>query len=337
MKAIVCSEPYNFLFIEKPEPQPTNNEAIIRIRRIGICGTDLHAYQGNQPYFEYPRILGHELSGEIEYVPQNDKDLKKDDNVTIFPYVACGKCAACRNNKPNCCVNLSIYGIHMDGGMQELIKVPYNLLIKTETLSLDQLALVECLSIGAHANRRAKIKKGEFVLVVGAGPIGMGIMSFAKINGAKVIAMDISENRLSFSRKNMGADFVINANDNPLEELNKITGSDLPDIVFDATGNPKSMETSFKYIAHGGKLIFVSLVDSNINFYDPDFHKRETTLLSSRNSTKEDFLTVIDALDKGYIDIDPCITHSVSFDNLPEIFPQWIKPETGVIKAIVTL
>jgi len=336
MKAIVCNEPYKFSLIEKKEPKPEVIKPVVRIRRIGICGTDLHAYQGNQPYFEYPRILGHELSGEIEYVPENDNGLKKGDKVTIFPYVSCGKCIACRNNKPNCCINLKIYGIHMDGGMQEFLNIPYELLIKSDSLSLDQLSLVECLSIGAHANRRVGVTAGEFVLVIGAGPIGIGIMNFAKIRGAKVIAMDISEERLNFAQKNIGIDFIVNAKDNPIKELEKITNGDMPIKVFDATGNPKSMEASFNFIAHGGKLILVSLVSSKISFYDPDFHKRETTLLSSRNATREDFETVIDALEKGYINIDPCITHRASFDNLIESFPLWIKPETGVIKAVVT-
>src|SRR3954465_2870486 len=192
MKSIVCEQPNQFKMVEVEQPELKTGEALVRIRRIGICGTDYHAYRGNQPFFSYPRTLGHELSGEIESIGENPADLKPGDQVSVIPYMNCGECIACRNGKTNCCTDMKVLGVHIEGGMSEWITVPYNHLVTTEGLTLDQSAMIEPLSIGAHAIRRSELKQGEFVLVIGAGPIGLGVMAFAKHEGAKVIAMDVN-------------------------------------------------------------------------------------------------------------------------------------------------
>ena len=191
----------------------------MRIRRIGICGTDLHAYQGNQPFITYPRIFGHELAGEIDSIEDNPYDLKPGDPVVMVPYLECGKCIACRMGKTNCCTQLKVLGVHSDGGMRQWMLVPSDHLIKAESLDLDQVALVECMAIGAHAVRRAEIQPNEYVLIIGAGPIGLGTMQFAKADGAKVIVMVINDQRLLFSKIAPGADFTVNAGTDPEEAL----------------------------------------------------------------------------------------------------------------------
>src|SRR5471030_1811554 len=172
METLVCTAPGNLEYRTGEKPVLTAGHAIIKIKRIGICGTDLHAFEGTQPYFEYPRILGHELSGELvecDEAPGFDPG----DPVTFIPYFNCGACIACRNGKPNCCVNLKVCGVHIDGGMAEYLSVPSCSLIHAQGLSYDALALVEPLAIGAHGIARACLKPGEFVLVIGAGPIGL--------------------------------------------------------------------------------------------------------------------------------------------------------------------
>ncbi|GAA4855681.1 zinc-binding alcohol dehydrogenase family protein [Paenibacillus vulneris] len=337
MKAIVCEEPNHFAMKEIELPSAAKGEALLRIRRVGICGTDLHAYRGNQPYFVYPRILGHELAAEIVDIGNNPQGLKQGDRVTIIPYMECGTCIACRNGKTNCCTSMSVLGVHQDGGMREYMTVSSDHLLAVDGLSLDQTAIVECFSIGAHAVRRAAVEKGEFALVIGAGPIGLGVMKFAKLAGAKVIALDMNEERLSFCKDWVAADYTVNVKNDPVKAIESITGGDLPTVVFDATGNARSMEGAMQYVSHGGRLVYVGLVKSDISFSDPEFHKKEMTLLSSRNANRVDFEHVIESMRSGQIDTDAFITHRASFDGMIDAYESWLKPETGVIKAIVEL
>jgi 2-desacetyl-2-hydroxyethyl bacteriochlorophyllide A dehydrogenase len=335
MKAIVCEKPNHFKIIETEKPVLKGGEALISIKRIGICGTDIHAYKGNQPFFTYPRILGHELSGIIEDVEENDSGLRKGDQVAFIPYLHCGKCIACRTGKTNCCTEMNVIGVHRDGGMCETLAVPVTHLIKTNGISLDEAAMLEPMAIGAHAVRRSSLKKGDQVVVVGAGPIGLGVMAFAKYHGAHVIAMDINDERLAFCRSFANVDETVNAKNDPIQQLLEITNGDLPSIVFDATGNRQSMNQAFQYVAHGGTLVYVGLVKGDITFHDPDFHKKELTLMGSRNATKEDFSNVMEAVKSSRIVLESLITHRCSFNEMAEEFDSWLLPESYVIKAMV--
>jgi 2-desacetyl-2-hydroxyethyl bacteriochlorophyllide A dehydrogenase len=337
MKGIVCEEVGRFAPIDLPEPDYVPGEAIVRIRRIGICGTDLHAFQGNQPFFTYPRMLGHELAGIIERIGDNEAGLRVGDQVSVIPYLHCGVCIACRNGKSNCCTELKVLGVHSDGGMRERMSIPVTCLIKTEGLTLDETAVLEPLGIGAHALRRSGLRRGETALVVGGGPIGLGVIAFAQAAGANVIVMDINEERLAFARSWAGVRHTINALEQPEEQLRALTNGDLPTVVFDATGNAKSMTASFGYVAHGGTLVFVGLVKSDVAFHDPEFHKREITLLASRNATRADFDHVLETVRSGTIDVKRYITHRAPFDGMIAQFGDWLKPESKVIKAMVEL
>lgn len=337
MLGIVCEEIERFKLVELPEPSFVAGEAIVRIKRVGICGTDLHAFKGNQPFFSYPRVLGHELAGVIEQIGDNSEGLAVGDQVSIIPYMHCGQCIACRNGKTNCCTSMKVLGVHIDGGMRELISVPVTHLVGTNGLSLDQSAVLEPLSIGAHAVRRVGLVKGETVLVIGGGPIGLGVMAFAKYEGARVIAMDINDERLAFCQSWANVDDTLNALHQPEEKLSELTNGDFPTVVFDATGNAKSMTDAFGLAAHGAKIVYVGLVKADITFNDPEFHKRELTLMGSRNATKEDFSHVYEAVKSGSIDVSRYITHRSPFDGMIGQFESWLKPETKVIKAMVEL
>lgn len=353
MKAIVCIEPQQMALKEIDRPVLHEGEALVRIRRIGVCGTDLHAYHGRQPFFTYPRILGHELAGEIVALPKEhgstshgstghlptESAWQIGDQVAIVPYLACGQCIACRHGKTNCCVNMQVMGVHQDGGMCEYMAVPLTHLIKTNGLSLDAIALIECFGIGAHAVRRAAMQPHETALVVGAGPIGLATMAMLKLAGVRVMAMDIQAERLAFSQSWAGVDATIMATDEQqaLEQLAQLTNGDLADAVFDATGNVKAMERAFHYAAFGGRVIYVSLVQDDITFFDPDFHKKELTLLGSRNATREDLDHVVQAMESGRLDPLPMITHRAHLEAAGERFASWSQPETGVIKALVEI
>lgn len=336
MKAIICEQPEHFCYAERPLPVAAPGEALLRIRRIGICGTDLHAFRGRQPFFSYPRILGHELAGEITSLGEGVSELQVGDTVTIMPYLECGACSACRSGKSNCCSSLQVIGVHRDGGMQECIALPVDHLLKAPGVSLDELALVECMAIGAHAVRRAGVRSGEEVLVVGAGPIGFGIMQFARIAGARVIALDLDERRLEFARRWAGAEATITGgSEQTRSQIAAATGGKGATVIFDATGSPQAMMQGFDYVVHGGRYVLVSIVDAQISFYDPEFHKRETTLLSSRNATREDFLWVLQCLAEKRLELASLISHRCHFDHLIEEFTAWTLPASGLIKGMV--
>lgn len=336
MLQIVCQEPGRLVEREVDVPKRAPGEALLRVRRVGVCGTDIHAYGGRQPFFTYPRVLGHELAAEV-VAADASSNLEVGEKVTILPYFNCGDCIACRNGKPNCCTTLKTYGVHIDGGTQEYVSVPIEYVVKGGSLSLDQLAIVECLSIGGHAVRRAQLNPREHVLVIGGGPIGLGVMKFAKLAGAKVTALDINPQRLSFCQKWADVDHTVLAGDNSADEILNITGGDQPTAVLDATGNAKSMMSALGYMANGGRLVYVGLVQADITFHDPEFHRRETTMMSSRNATREDFQTVMRALANGAADASTFITHRAAIKEVTHEFDDWTKPETGVIKAMITL
>jgi len=337
MQTLICDEPGKFSYMEREKPVLKPDHAIIKVKRIGICGTDLHAFEGTQPYFNYPRVLGHELSGElVEF--DNAPGFYINEKVTFIPYFNCGHCIACRMGNTNCCVNMQVCGVHVDGGMTEYLMVPSHTLLHGEGLGFEELALVEPLAIGAHGVRRAGIKPGEYALVIGAGPIGLGTMEFARIAGAKVIALDVNEERLNFCRDIIKVDYAVNAlSDDVLEHLKEITNGDMPTIVIDATGNLKAINNAFQYIAHGGRYVLIGLQKGEICFSHPEFHKREATLMSSRNATVVDFEQVIKAIKKGVISPLNYITHRVAFNQVEHDFESWLKPETKVIKAMVSM
>jgi 2-desacetyl-2-hydroxyethyl bacteriochlorophyllide A dehydrogenase len=337
MKSLVCVSPGQFEYREIEEPKPAKGQALIRIRRIGICGTDLHAYEGTQPFFSYPRILGHELAGEL-IDTGGAAGFQIGETVSFIPYFNCGTCIACRNGKPNCCTDIKVCGVHVDGGMVEYLSVPTYSLLHGEGLSFEALALVEPLAIGAHGLRRAAVQKDEFVLVVGAGPIGLGIIALATIAGARVIALDVNDKRLAFCKDKLNVQHVINAATQDVTAvLKEITNNDMPTVVIDATGSLKAINNAFQYMAHGARYVLVGLQKGEISFSHPEFHKREATLMSSRNATREDFEHVVRCIKNGQIDPLTFITHKVTFSQTKDQFAGWLDPANGVIKAMVEL
>jgi 2-desacetyl-2-hydroxyethyl bacteriochlorophyllide A dehydrogenase len=336
MRALLCLKPGELDIVERPRPSPKAGEVLVRIRRAGICGTDLHIYEGSHPFLDYPRVIGHELSGEIAEVGPGCA-VAVGQQVYVIPYLSCGTCVACRRGKTNCCQRIGVLGVHVDGGLAEYICVPEHNVVAADGVTLDQAAMIEFLAIGAHALRRANPVEGDRILVVGAGPIGIGCMIFAKLRGGLVTALDRRDDRLAFCRDRLGVNHTVVAGSNAHDALFELTDGDFFDIVIDATGNAGAMMAGFDYVAHGGAYVFVSIVRDTISFADPEFHKRETSLLGSRNATPEDFFQVFQAMRDGFVPTDALVTHRAPLAEAPGRFPVWIKPETGVIKALIEL
>ena len=333
MLTVVCETPGTLLAQDRPMPERGANEVLLRVKRVGVCGTDLHIFTGKQPYLSYPRVMGHELSGIVEAAPA-DGALRPGDTVYVMPYLSCGTCIACRAGKTNCCTNIQVLGVHRDGAFTEYLTVPQAFVHKAEGVSLDQAAMVEFLAIGAHAVRRSGLRSGQRVLVVGAGPIGMAAMIFAKLRGTIVTALDGRQDRVDFCTGALGIHAGVPLGEGDEAQLATLTDGEFYDVVFDATGNPQAMERGFKFVAHGGSYVLISVVGANITFSDPEFHKREMTLLGSRNATTEDFSTVLDAMRAGLIP-SALNTHRLALADVPTQFQTLLDPSAGVIKAIV--
>ena len=320
MRQVVLNRPGEFSDESAPAPDPGVDEALVRVRSIGVCGTDLHAFAGRQPFFSYPRVLGHELGVEILSVPKNDRGIGAGDRCSVEPYINNPESHASRLGKTNCCEDLQVMGVHVDGGMSGLFTVPVRLLHKSEKLSFDQLALVETLGIGFHAVERSGLGEGARALVIGAGPIGLGVVEFANAEGANVTVLDIRPERRKFIEQR------------GVEVIGEV-GERRFDYVFDATGSKASMEASFDYCAHGATLVFVGLVQDRISFHDPSFHRKELTLKSSRNSAHA-FPKIIAMIENGRIDTGPWVNHRLKLSEVTSDF-EGLRKIPDLVKAVI--
>ena len=334
MNQIVLQNPGRFELTECAEPVRGPGEALVRVHRLGICGTDIHAYYGKQPFFTYPRVVGHELGLEVIDPGDAPNGLRRGDRCSLEPYFNCGRCIACRRGKPNCCSEMKVFGVHIDGGMRPILSVPARRLHRSDKLTYDQLALVETLAIGAHAVERAEVEQDEFVLVIGAGPIGLSVIQFVIARGAAVAVMDVAESRLEFCRRQMGVKHTLQPGPGTPDSLRATGGGDLPTVVIDATGNSKSMAGAFELPAHGGRIVFVGLFQGDLSFSDPSFHRRELTLLASRNALPGTFRDIIALIEAGRVDTSPWISNRLSLWDVPRRFPEFAG-NPAIIKTMI--
>jgi 2-desacetyl-2-hydroxyethyl bacteriochlorophyllide A dehydrogenase len=341
MKAILLEKPESFRAVEIADtPAPGTGEALVRIHRIGICGTDYAGYLGKMPFYSYPRIPGHELGVEVIAIGPEVTNVKVGDRCAVEPYINCQRCYSCRRGLTNCCEAHQTLGVMCDGGMRERMLLPARKLHVSSRLGMEQLALVETLAIGCHAVDRGDLHAGEHALVIGAGPIGLSAIEFVKVAGAKCIVMDLNEDRLAFCREQMGVDHTIVSRtvESALEELRAITNGQLADVVIDATGSNKSMSSALNYCAYGGRLVYVGITQQEVSFpHAPIMHRRQLSVLASRNALSPDFSRIIGLIEGGRIDTKPWITHRVPFGKMIGEFPSWLKPESRVIKAVVEM
>ena len=333
---IALEKPGHFIATDAVAPIPAPGEALVRVHRIGVCGTDLHACAGRQPFFNYPRLLGHELGVEVIDAGSEPHGLRPGDRCSVEPYLNCGRCIACRAGRSNCCAELKCLGVHVDGGMRLAIAVPARKLHRSSTLAYDQLALVETLAIGAHAVERAAITREDFVLVIGAGPIGLSVIQFAQMHGPTLAVMDVRESRLDFCRRNFGVVHTLTGGPDTAEQLRGIGGGEIPTIVIDATGNAASMAGTFDLPAQGGRIVFVGLIQGEVTFSDPNFHRRELTLMASRNAVPGNFRDIIALIEEGRIDTVPWITHRFDLAETPQRFAELAR-DARVIKTVISV
>jgi 2-desacetyl-2-hydroxyethyl bacteriochlorophyllide A dehydrogenase len=340
-QAIEFTNPKEINVIDIPDAgAPGPGEAVVRTHRMGICGTDLSCYLGKFPFFAYPRTPGHELGLEVVAVGEDVTNVKPGDKCSLEPYVNNPESRTSQKGSSNCCPGVAVIGVHGDGGLRKgTFTVPARKLHPGNDLTYDQLALVETLAIGYHAVQRGNPQAGETVLVIGAGPIGLACLEFLKLmDGVNVVVMDMVQSRLDFCKDKLGIDQGIqfNPDGSHLAKLEELTTGNLADVVIDATGSPKSMSTCFDYAAFTGRVVYVGITTENLDFpHAAVFHRREITLLASRNALPDDFTNIINIIRDGKINTDVWITHRLTIDEVPTGFDKFTDPSLGAIKAII--
>ena len=338
MKAIQLKQPKQFEIVDIDAPQsPGPGEVVVKTHRMGICGTDYSCYLGKFPFFDYPRIPGHELGVEVVEVGEGVTNVKAGFRCSVEPYINCGECFACRRGHGNCCANLKVVGVMMDGGLCERFTIQADKLHHSESLSFEQLSLVETLAIGFHATERGAPKTEDHALIIGAGPIGLATLEFTRLATKNVTVMDRVQSRLDFCKANYGIENLVlfDNEESAIQQMKQITGGDMYSVVTDATGNKHSMASAIGYVAPTGTLVYVGITTEEIVFPHPKMHRPEATIKASRNAMPGDFGKIISLIEEGTVDTSPWITHRTTFDNVADEFEQFTKPETGVIKAII--
>ncbi len=341
MQALQLEKPHHLRFIDVPQPEaPGPGEAVVAVRAVGICGTDYGGFLGKMPFFSYPRIPGHELGVEVVAVGPGVTNVAVGDRCCVEPYINCQQCHSCKRGLTNCCEHHQTLGVHCDGGLRPLFTVPARKLHRSPTLAHEQNALVETLAIGCHAIDRGAPTSAETVLVIGAGPIGLSAVEFAKLSGARVIVIDRVAARLAFVRERMGITDTLLATGgaSDLDAIRELTDGRFCEVVVDATGSNASMGEALAYCAFGGRLVFVGITQAEVSFpHAPVMHRRELSILASRNALSRDFTRIIGLIEAGRINTAPWITHRIPFADAIRIFPTLIEPTSGVIKGVIEI
>jgi 2-desacetyl-2-hydroxyethyl bacteriochlorophyllide A dehydrogenase len=334
MRTLSLTSPKHLEFTEQPEPaSPGPGEVLVKVQAVGVCGTDVSGYLGKMPFIQYPRILGHELGVEVLAVGRDVAKIRPGDKCSVEPYFNCGACPTCLRGHTNCCESLQVLGVHRDGGLRPHILLPAQKLHPATDLSFEQLALVETLAIGCHAVDRGRPERGDDVLIIGAGPIGLSVLEFARLTGARIFVVEPNERRREFVRQTYGIEQV-----HPLlqpAEFAELTQASLARVVFDATGNAASMSRSLEFAGFAGRVVYVGITTEPVVINDPLFHRRELTLMATRNAISSDFTRIIGLIREGRINTSAWISHRLKFGETPDLFPDLIRPESGMVKAVI--
>ncbi|MEZ3500820.1 zinc-binding alcohol dehydrogenase family protein [Pantoea sp. KPR_PJ] len=335
MNTLVIAEPKKMVWATRPQPLPAAGEALIKMIAAGICGTDIHAWSGNQPFFSYPRVLGHELCGEVVALGAGVEGLMPGQRVALIPYLSCLRCDACQSGKTNCCENISVTGVHQDGGFCDYLAVPASNLLPVDNVAPEAAALIEPFAISAHAVRRANVSADEHVLVVGAGPIGLGVAAIAAAAGAKVVVADTSEFRRAHAEKALGLATIDPTSDDFYQALRAQFNGRLALKVIDATGSPAAMNNAVNLMRHGGTLVYVGLHKGDLVIPDSEFHKKEATIMGSRNATREDFDRVRELMASGRLHAAMILNAHFAFSTLAETFEPQVINNRELIKGVI--
>jgi len=333
MQAAIFDHPFAIRLAEAPRPEPGPGEALVEVRAAGLCAGDLYIYTGKNPYVSYPRIGCHEISGVVEAYGPGASGPAVGTRVVVDPFIGCGHCYPCRINKRNCCANLTIVGVHREGGFADFVTSPVeNLNPVPVSLTDFEAAFAEPVAIGVQGCRRGMVTGDDTVLVLGAGPIGLAIVEVARAHGARVYATDLSEERLATAAQ-LGAT-PVNGGEGLLDRVLEFTNGEGMPVVMEATGAPSAMEQTIDLVAAGGRIVILGLVKKGqgIAFPGLDFTRKEVTILGSRASV-DCFPEALQLLASGKIHY-PKIASRFVLAEAPAVFARLAENPTALHKAV---
>jgi threonine dehydrogenase-like Zn-dependent dehydrogenase len=337
MRALILTEPGKTDIQEIAPPVPKPGEVLLRVGRVGFCGGDLNGFRGTFALQEFPNVLGHEIGATIEAVtPGVPERFRPGQRVTVFPYKNCGVCISCRRGRPNACIDNRTMGVRRPGAMTPLVAVPWQTLHTSASLSLEELALVEPLSVGFHAADRGRIAADDTVAVIGCGIVGMGVLYAAVCRGARVIAVDIDDTKLELARQ-AGAVHGINTMKTDLHTaLAEFTGNIGPDVIVEAVGNAATFRAAVDEVAFTGRVVYIGYAKKLVEYDSRMFVQKELDVLGSRNC-QGDFPAVIKALEAGRFPVDGVISRVVTLDEAGAALAAWSENPGGYTKILVDL
>lgn len=338
MKTVVLVEPYHFEVQERPAPEPGPGEALLRVRVVGICGSDLHAYHGSQPFLIYPRVLGHELSAEIVALGPEfpaDRGLAVGDRVCVDLVINCGTCYPCRVGRPNCCVNIKVMGVHVDGGMAEMLTAPADRLYKVpDSIGDEEAALVEPLTIGCQAVARGDVASGETVAVLGAGPIGLVSLLAAKARGARVLISDLLDSRLDLARS-LGAEVAVNSSRDDLgKAVADFTSGEGANVVIEAVGIPATVYAALDVVSAAGRVVLLGLGSKPVEIVPTALIRKELDIRASRMNSRR-FPEAIDLIARARLPLGELITHRMLLASAADAFELLVRKPDEACKVIL--
>ncbi|GGA32361.1 zinc-binding alcohol dehydrogenase family protein [Psychrobacillus lasiicapitis] len=336
MKAVQVRKAYDLVINEIEKPQiSSDTDVLVQVKRVGICGSDMHIYHGTNPLATLPRVVGHEVAGEVVEVGNAVTKLKVGDHVVVEPIRYCGECYACRKGRQNVCENLSVFGVHEDGGMREYFVLPEKQLHAVDSsIDWNEIVMAEPYSIGAQATWRGQVEQGDTVLIQGAGPIGICILKFAKLRGATVMVSDLSEERLAFAREN-GADVTVNAGtENVKEQVAKWTNDEGVNKVIDAVCLPSTFELSVDVVSPAGTVVVLGFDERPSQIPQMPITKKEITIVGSRLQTNQ-FAQVVEFLNDGKLRHNGLVTHTFALADVQEAFTFVENNPDKVRKAVI--
>ncbi|TWT29565.1 putative zinc-type alcohol dehydrogenase-like protein YjmD [Posidoniimonas corsicana] len=323
MKAFQITEPGASRLTELADPQPAAGEVLLRIRCVGFCGSDLNTYRGMNPLVSYPRIPGHEIAGTVAALGEGVAGWTVGQDVLVFPYTECGACSACRAGRPNCCRDNKTLGVQRDGAMAELACVPQGKLLSADGLSPTELALVEPLTVGAHAAARGQASEGEHVVVFGAGAIGLGAIAGAAYRGAVVTAVDIDDAKLALAQK-CGATHAVNSAAQDLHaRLQELTGGHGPALAIEAVGLPQTFVSAVEEVCFAGRVVYIGYAKEAVSYDTKLFVMKELDIRGSRNALRTDFEQVIAMLQAGGFPTAEVVSHRGPLDQAGGLLAEW--------------
>ncbi|MGA2896462.1 MAG: zinc-binding alcohol dehydrogenase family protein [Acidobacteriaceae bacterium] len=334
MRALVIDRPGEARVIEMERPAADPQLATMRVRRIGLCGSDLTTYLGKNPMVTYPRIPGHEVAATLEHVPANDLGLKAGMNVTLSPYTSCGKCTSCRQGRFNACRYNETLGVQRDGALMDFLSVPVEK-IYAAPLPLEELALVEPLTVGCHAVARGLVTAKDTVAVYGCGGVGLGAVAAAAFRDARVVAIDIDDKKLAIA-KDCGARELINTTREDVHSrLQEISGGHGPDVIIEAIGRPETYRAAVEEVSFAGRVVYIGYAKENVSFETRLFVQKELDIRGSRNALPEDFREVIRMFEQKRFPTAEAISATVPLDEAPAILRAWSENPAAYTKIMI--